>query len=324
MAERRIRNAQVQGSIPCSGSYRVQRLPEAIGPATLPAMTPPSVRVVRHESHLGRWETVFRAPALPLRPYIRGYKGYVCVGARPNRRRAVATTDVALIVNFGSPLGLTDPVDPGAGVDYRSAFVAGPCDRYSLYEWTGETDGVQVDLTAIGARLILGLPMDELTNRAIEFEDVGGAWARGLAERLHDEPSWEARFALLDSVVISRLAGASEPAPAVVRAWQRLEASGGRVPIRALADEVGYSHEHLTRRFRQQVGLPPKTFAQLLRFDRLMRRLEGRNVATWADLASQCGYYDQAHLIRDFRRFAGTPPGEFMGLRLPEGGGVLG
>jgi len=234
------------------------------------------------------------------------------------------TPDVALIVNFGSPLGLTDPRDRGGTVEYRSAFVAGPHDSYSLYEWTGDAHGVQVDLSPIGASLVLGVPMNELTNRVIELEDVLGAWGRRLAERLHDAPGWEARFGLLDSVIAARLAEAVEPALGVVQAWRLLEASGGQVSIRTLADEIDCSHEHLTRLFRHQLGLPPKTLARILRFDRVMHRLERGAGGPWTDIALDCGYYDQAHLIRDFHQFAGSTPRQFLELRLPEGGGVAG
>jgi AraC-like DNA-binding protein len=285
-------------------------------------MGPSPIRVVRHESDLGRWEAVSRDPAPSLRSYVGAYKGYVQGWATPSRRRAVVGPDVAMIVHFGSPLGLTDPRDRPGTVEYRNAFVAGLHDSYSLYEWTGDAYGIQVDLSPIGANLILGLPMEELTNRVVDLEDVLGEWGRRLAERLHDAPGWEARFSLLDSALASRLAEAAEVPPGVVRACRELEASGGRVAIATLAEDVGYRHEHLTRQFRRQVGLPPKTLARILRFTNVMGRLERGLGSPWADIAVDCGYFDQAHLIRDFRRFAGATPRNFLTLRLPEGGGV--
>ena len=89
-------------------------------------------------------------------------------------------------------------------------------------------------------------------------------------------------------------------------------ATRGAVPIGRLADEVGWSHRHLIARFRQQVGLPPKTAARLVRFDGVWRRLDQRQPPDWGLVAAEAGYADQAHLIRDFREFTGTTPTAFV------------
>jgi transcriptional regulator GlxA family with amidase domain len=88
------------------------------------------------------------------------------------------------------------------------------------------------------------------------------------------------------------------------------------VPIHRIAAEVGWSHRHFTAQFKQQVGLRPKTAARLVRFDGVWRRLEQHKPLDWADIARDAGYADQAHLIRDFREFAGTTPAE-LARRLP-------
>lgn len=112
------------------------------------------------------------------------------------------------------------------------------------------------------------------------------------------------------------------PHPLVVAAWARLRETAGGIRIGALAAELGASRRHLTTTFHQQVGLPPKTVARLLRFERVCRRVE-RNPARWADIAYDSGYCDQAHLNRDFRDLAGTTPTDFLARLIP-GGGVVG
>jgi AraC-like DNA-binding protein len=166
-------------------------------------------------------------------------------------------------------------------------------------------------LTPLGAYRLLGLPMDALSGQLVDLTDVLGAGIRRLADQLRDTPSRRQQSALLDEFLLRRAQDGPDPTPEVAWAWRRLTATGGRLPIGRLAGEVGWSHKHLITRFRQQVGLPPKTAARLIRFDAVWRRLADRPPARWDQIAAECGYADQAHLIRDFRQFTGATPTEF-------------
>jgi AraC-like DNA-binding protein len=119
------------------------------------------------------------------------------------------------------------------------------------------------------------------------------------------------------------MADAPPSAPAVEEAWARMLRSHGTVPVGRLVEETGWSRRHLTARFREQVGLPPKVFGRILRFQRAARDLARPDGPSLCEIALDCGYYDQAHLNRDFREFAGRTPTELMAARLP-GGGYLG
>ena len=177
----------------------------------------------------------------------------------------------------------------------------GPLRTHPLQQW----------LTPLGAYRLLGVPMDALSGQVVDLTDVLGAGIRRLADQLRETPSRRQQFSLLDAYLLRRAQDGPEPAPEVAWAWRRLMATGGKLPIRRLAAEVGWSHKHLITRFRQQVGLPPKTAARLVRFDAVWRRLATDPPARWDQVAAECGYADQAHLIRDFRQFTGASPTEF-------------
>lgn len=93
-------------------------------------------------------------------------------------------------------------------------------------------------------------------------------------------------------------------------------------PLGALAGEVGWSRRHLAVRCRQQLGMPPKTVARILRFERVVRLLGHDDGGRLAEIAYDCRFSDQAHLNRDFRKLAGTTPSEYVGSPLPDGFGV--
>ena len=109
----------------------------------------------------------------------------------------------------------------------------------------------------------------------------------------------------------------------VVHAVQQLVHSQGRLRIAALCREVGASRATLSRKFRDQVGLTPKTYARVIRIGALMERLAQNGPDQWAGLATDFGYHDQAHLNRDFREFCGATPDEYLRKAAPGGGATL-
>ncbi len=281
-----------------------------------------AARVTRHDSEHGRWELVERAPDPRLHGLVGDYEGYVEWGTpAPVHRQEVPTTRLPLIVNLGSSWNVADAAD-GGGIQTVDSFFAGLFDRSAFVAATGPASCVQVNLTPLAAHMLLGLPMHELANRTVDLADVLPAGARHLPEEIATARSWEDRFALLDALLLRAFAEAPAPGDDVVWAWRALVRTGGRVRVAVLAERLGRSRRHLVARFREQVGLPPKTVARILRFNRAVELLGQREELGLAELAFECGYYDQAHLNRDFREFAGVPPGRFA-RRIVPGAGVL-
>jgi AraC-like DNA-binding protein len=286
------------------------------------ATVPYRLSLVRHDSALGFWESVTRLPAPRLRELIVGpYQGWVEKTGGTMVRREVPSGIIPIIINLGPAFGLVDPAGR-APTRYVGSFLAGMHESYALAESGASSYCVQVNFQPLGARRLLGVPLYTLTNRVLELTELIGPEADRLADRLHAAPDWESRFATLDDFIAGRVERAAPIDPRVGWAWQRLNASGGAIGMSALAAELNCSHKHLIARFRHEIGLPPKTVARIIRFGRVAELLKHGAVDRWASIAQRCGYYDQAHLIRDFREFAGSTPGEYLGRVLPDGGGV--
>ena len=240
------------------------------------------------------------APHPELRGVVRRAAEYHERSA-PLRRLESPLVGAVLIVSLG----------PDIEVDGRptGSFVAGLWDRPTVTGHYGEQAGYQLDLDPLGARRLLGVPLRELANRLVALEDVLGPFATELAERLAGAPDAAARHALAQRLLAGRLDDDHGTAPEVAHVLARLRATRGGVGVEDLAREVGWSRRHLAARIGEELGLPPKRLARLIRVEHAAQRV--RAGEQLADVAYDCGYADQPHFNREFRELVGCSPGEF-------------
>jgi len=221
---------------------------------------------------------------------VRGYTGF--------RERSAGTaasprgSEVVLILDLGPGWRLFNPDDPAGPGERYGSFTAGLDDRAGVDEHDGEARCVQVNLTPLGARALLGVRMHRLAGRVVRVRNSPGAKGACSSSSLRALRTGSSRSRCLTAS--SRSAErASVPRPDVAWPWRRLEQTDGVLSVSELARELGCSRRHLTTRFREEIGLPPKRFARLLRF-RAVTMLEGSGECTLAEVAALCGYYDQA------------------------------
>jgi AraC-like DNA-binding protein len=266
----------------------------------------------------GRWR-VTRPWHPGLRPYLRGYAGYWEAVPSPYRVRVVPTGRAVVVISLAEPFTQVRRLGaPGADSGRIGSLVVGLEDRPALCEHPGGQEAIRLEFTPLGAYRLFAMPMRELTNQTVELHDVLGPQAGQLVERLAGIRDWSARFDLLDSALLARLGSGPDPASEVSYAWRLLYRTGGTMPIARIATEVGWSQGYLLRRFTEQIGLAPKTSARVLRFHRAIGLL-ARGGTSLAEVSTVCGFYDQAHLSREFRALAGTTPGRMTSIRRTEG-----
>jgi len=241
---------------------------------------------------------VRQAPAPQLRGHVSSYYGFRERTEGPLRRREGPGVDIVVIVSFEHHW-LIDG-------ERCTSFVGGLRLDQVTTEHQGRSHGMQINLAPPSAYRLFGVPMHTLAQRVV---DLDGLLDASSVERVAEARDWTARFELLDGLLAKPLAEGRQPSAGVVWAWRRLVATDGHVPVGALAQELGWSRKRIAARFREEVGLPPKAVARLLRFEHA-RRLAGR--LPWAEVAFECGYYDQSHLINDFRAVTGRTPETFL------------
>ena len=249
-------------------------------------------------------------PTAALRPLVAFYSGYRQRGVAPALHRGLPSPYLTLIFTMDEPLEIVEHPDPGQRAGRYDALIGGLHLTPALITHPGRQSGVQVALRPLGCRRLFGLPAAELAGADVDAAAVlGRALVSEVRDRIREGPDWPSRFALLDEI-FSRLLRADfrDPPPEIAYAWRLL--SGFDVPISAVAAEVGWSGRYLTDRFRAEIGLRPKEAARVARFDRARRAL--RPTVRMADVAAGHGFADQAHLVREFRAFAGCTPSRWL------------
>jgi AraC-like DNA-binding protein len=235
-----------------------------------------------------------------LRGTVSAYHGFREEASAPVSRLEGPGRDVVVIVSFGEEWSIDG--------DRLESFAAGLRDRQVATRHEGRSHGIQIDLSPPAAYRLFRLPLHELAYQQVPLEDVLAA--PRLAERLHDAGTWEERFRLLDDVLARRLD--CGPSPEIEWAWRSLVETDGAARIGDLAQELGWSRKRIVARFREEIGLTPKRAAKLLRFERARALTESVARPDWAWIAHEAGYYDQSHLINDFRSVTGRTPETFF------------
>lgn len=258
----------------------------------------------RHEHDGVRWEVARRLPAPTLRPLLgQALEGWALEGPHAASFHELPFPGNPLVLNLGSPWRVE-----GASLD---SFLAGLHTRATRVTGERTFSCLELRLTPLGTRRLLGVPLHELANRTHALEELLPG-VETLTARVRETRTWDERFDLLEVFLAKRLADTAPTPPELVWAWKQLVRSGGRLRVRALAAELNWSPRRLIDRFRDHIGLPPKAAARVIRLDRAVSALRSGTPRV-ADVAAVCGYADQAHLGRELRELGGITPGQLVG-----------
>jgi AraC-like DNA-binding protein len=286
-------------------------------------MMEPRLQTFTHQSPIGHWSVSVWQTDSRLADIVssmwfgEGKTAY-------QRDRILPSGQSQLLINLGPPQYRVEPGPPEVRVPFVDVWYSG------LHQGPIDTEAphgnalLGVAFTARGSFPWLGERMDGLSDRIIALADVLGDGALRLRERLLNTPSLAARFRVVERWLLARLKPRMVVHPAVRWAVDRLEATGGRLSIEELATETGFTRKHLGNLFQQQVGLSPKALARVHRFRGALEILNRANgQVPWAELAEACGFYDQSHLINEFRRFTGFSPVELARRDRPDSQSVV-
>lgn len=240
-------------------------------------------------------------PGAAVRPFIKCF--WVLESNSPTALPQTIVPDgrAELLINLGEPF---QQETKGQWYSQPDIFFVGQITGPFSVRPNGPVRTIGVRFRPQGASRLLRLPMFELTDAAVPLGDISQR-LQSQVNRLREADSLFEQLRALERIVMAA-ADKSNEDRLVSAAVGQLEQANGLIGVREMANCLGLSSRQFERRFRNVVGIPPKLFSRMQRFQRVFQSMEGN--ANWVDVAVSCGYYDQAHLIRDFRQFSGTTP----------------
>ncbi len=226
------------------------------------------------------------------------------------RERVLPTGMMHLAIRLSNPLELYDDIHDGNKRELGYAVIGGARSTYYVRDVSEPGVSVGAELLPGDSELFFGVPANELADRHTPLEDLWGQVAVEIRSRLVASNSLEERLNLFEELLINRVPRIHAIHPAVAHALEKFTLT---TDVREVVKQTGYSHRRFIELFRRSVGLPPKLYCRVIRFQSVLSRSSMKTSAK-IDIALDAGYSDQPHFNRQFREFAGVTPGEYEEL----------
>jgi AraC-like DNA-binding protein len=253
-------------------------------------------------------------PAPPLAGFVRSLWYAQVEEAAHGRERVLPNGCVQVILNLARDF-LLDCPEGEADRPTAPAVIVGARSVYEIVSGSDMADLMGVVFEPGGFGCFAGDAAHLFSNRSVALEDVWGTEARVLRARLREISTPRARLALMHKFLLTRFGGRLKRNSMVEYALSQFGREGGVTRVREVAKQTGWSERRFSQVFREEVGLPPKVWCRIQRFQQAVRSLHTGGTVRWAELALDCGFYDQSHFANEFRAFSGIDVTTYSALR---------
>lgn len=197
---------------------------------------------------------------------------------------------------------------------YKRSWISGMKTEYILID-ASVTSMAGVHFKPGGAFPFFNFPLSELKNKTIELDDLWDHQIHSVRDAILNTAAIENKFSVLEDFCLKKIRKNYEPHVLLTYAIDQLQQSPQLWTIEKLSGKAGITPKHLINLFKVHVGLSPRQFARIVKFQKLVKLVEQQRSIEWAPLAYECGYYDQSHFIKEFRSFSGINPSVYLSQR---------
>jgi AraC-like DNA-binding protein len=255
-------------------------------------------------------------PPAPLSEFVDRFWYWDANTLSHAKERLLPDGSMTLVFNLGQDqIRLFDPCDMSKFSTLRGHTFSGAHSGFFVVDTENMVNTVGIHFKPGGAFPFLTMPASDLSDLCIGLEELWGEDARRIRDRLLEPSSPAAKFQLLERWLLSRLAKPLKRHLAVDFAMGEFVRHRSALPVSTVAERLGYSQRRLNQLFSQEVGLSPKLFSRIRRFQRVIHDVAGQREIDWTGVALSCGYYDQAHFIHEFQEFCGLTPSAYLERR---------
>jgi AraC-like DNA-binding protein len=217
----------------------------------------------------------------------------------------------------GDPIRIYDADNIERFSCYGHAVISGARTNCFVIDTVQEERVFGIQFQPGGAFPFFRVPASEMENESIALADLWPHAAKEIWERLLAAPSIRDMFRFAEQYLLAQAVRPLEFHPAVAFARRQFCAGPHHVSVASVLGAIGLSQRRFIQLFHEQIGLTPKAFCRVRRFQRILETIHGAREVDWIDVALDCGYYDQAHFIHDFRAFSGLTPSEYLSRATP-------
>lgn len=253
-------------------------------------------------------------PQPPLNNFVELFWFYDGYPARSHKKeRLMPDGSVELVINLKeNEARIYDRDDLARCERLPGAILAGPHSRFFVIDTAQQDSVMGIHFKPGGAFPFFKLPADELHNLHVSLEDLWGIEARLLRERLLEAPTPQQKFQVIEDCLLAQAFKPLERHRAVGFALGLFRNIHTAPAIADVSERIGISSRRFIQLFSNEVGLTPKLFCRVRRFQQVLQMIHRGDDCDWVDLAASCGYFDQAHFIHDFKAFSGINPTTYM------------
>ncbi len=257
-----------------------------------------------------------RKPGPPLDAFVNSIHYFEAPPRRHARERVMPDGCPMLIVNLSEDrTRIYDRRNPGDGETINGCVLVGPQTEYNIIDTAGQVKIAGVHFKPGGAYPFLAPPADELQGAQLPLDVLWGRFASQLRERMLESKTPAECLLVLEQALAARARRPLSRHRAVEFALLEFRREPHNQTIGEVTDKTGLSPRRFIEVFRQEVGMTPKLFCRLHRFQKALRRYAAGKRVEWTEVALDAGYFDQAHFIHDFRAFSGINPSAYAAAR---------
>jgi AraC-like DNA-binding protein len=235
-----------------------------------------------------------------------------------SKERLLPNGEAAIIFNLrNDPVRIYDAQELSRYSSYGHAVFSGARSSCFVIDTEQEERVIGVEFQPGGAFPFLRMPVSEAQELSVALEDIWPKRTSEIRERLLASPNVESMLKNLERCLLEQLVKPLELHPAVAYALSHFQGAPHAARVAAVSERIGLSSRRFIELFHRHVGLTPKVFCRVRRFQRVLQAVHGRREVDWAQIALECGYYDQPHFIHDFQAFSGLTPSGYLAAATP-------